>query len=123
MKNLYTVTAVNYVHKEFRREFNTLESAQEFFNRLTSKRESIALYKSLTLIVDHHPLVEWLGAVSYSQALGFYRDCVPFWHDGIISAEAIAIQLNCPIGRVELYLNACLAWKLPVSKANGLWAF
>lgn len=124
MRNtMYAVTAVNYEGKEFRKEFKTLESAHEFFNKLTSRRESIALYKSLTLMVDHHPFVKWMGAVSYSTAREFYRDCLPFWHDGIISAEAIAERFNCPVGRVELYLDACLAWKLPVSKANGLWAF
>lgn len=123
MEKKVMVVAINYEGMEFRKEFNSIHSANDFFTKLVNRRETIALYKSIELLVGSRPFIKWMGAISFSQAKEFYRDCLPFWHDGIISAELIAEAFNCPVGRVELLLEACLAWGLPVSKANGMWTF
>lgn len=119
----YEIVAVNYEGKELHKEFDSLTSGLELFDKLCTRRESIALYKSMEFRINNRPFSRWTGAVSFSQAREFYRDCLPFWHDGVISAKAIAERFNCPLGRVKLFLEACLAWGLPVSKANGKWAF
>lgn len=120
---LFVVKADTFVDSHYAREFADLDSAMIFFDTVTCTRSAISRYKKVRLIDEKgRDFCIWHGTPE-SEAKTFYEACHEIWHDGAVSTALIADILCISLGKAKLLCEACLAWELPISKANGMWVF
>lgn len=119
----YTVIATTWNGTEFEVSFESLDKAMKCFDSVTSRREAISSYKDIRILDEHERVFRKWYSTSEEDARDFYFACHEKWHDGIISESGIADEFLWSVGKVKLLCEACLAWGLPISKANGLWVF
>lgn len=120
---MFRIIAVTFTGRTLARDFESEYHAVRVLDSITESREALARYRSVSLVDEYgDTLFTWHG-VTRESALGFYESCRELWHDGAVSERLIAEVLNVFPSTVKLMINACLAWDLSVSKANGLYVF
>lgn len=119
----YTVVATTWNGYEHEATFDSLDEAMRCFNSATSARESIARYEDVYIYGKNERVFRKWYSTSEEDARDFYFACHELWHDGVVSESRIADEFLWSVGKVRLLCEACLAWKLPIDKANGMWVF
>ena len=119
----YTVVATTWDGVKFDVDFESLDKAMKFFDKRIATREAIARYEDICIFDEHERVFRKWYSMSEEDARDFYFACHEKWHDGIISESGIADEFLWSVDKVRHLLEACLAWGLPVDKANGMWAF